>query len=764
MNVAHHTKRATFHGATLRILMILALLVIGHEGSVQAASATQLSLGSSLAEQSTPGSVMFIENVGQMASEARYQVRGTDGAMWLTDNAIWISLQEQSHPDGSPPVPEGDMTAANVKLTFVGAATNPQLEAFDRLDTTVNYFTGRDSSEWLTNVPAWGGVRYMNFFPGVDLELSGQDSNLAWQWICGANCQAGMENMQLRVEGADTVQVQDGVLQLETVAGAVALPLPMLATHSLPQPVVTSQGERDFVITSPASIGLRTPAEAPGQVNLIYSGFLGGSAWDEARDIAVDSDGNAYVTGGTWSSNFPTVIGPDPTNSGFSDAFVVKVNPDGTALLYAGFVGGTSYDYGNSIAVDAAGNAYVTGETWSNTFPTLVGPFLSYSGGIDAFLIKVNATGSGLDYAGYLGGSSEDLGTGVAVDSANNAYVTGRTGSNDFPTAVGPDLSFNGGLYDAFVTKVNAAGNGLIYSGYVGGTAWDEATDIALEADSNATITGGTGSSDFPVMTGPGLAYNGGDADAFVTRVNGAGNGLLYSGYLGGAMWDEGHGIAVDATGNTYLTGVTDSNNFPLMSGPNFTTGGGRDVFVTKVDPAGSALVYSGLLGGSQDDEGYGIAVDGNGNAHIAGMTESSDFPVAVGPFLTYGGGASDGFVTKLDVNGTALVFSGFMGGTHGDWSTSVAADTAKSTYIAGGTMSSDFPVVVGPDLTQNGGIDGWVAKLDMREPTAISVNSMTAQPEDSIGAFLPWLIFLAGLLLATLAAAWRRRRFQQDI
>ncbi|MCB0257670.1 MAG: SBBP repeat-containing protein, partial [Anaerolineae bacterium] len=265
---------------------------------------------------------MFIENVGQMASEARYQVRGANGAMWLTDNAIWISLQAQSHPDGSPPVPEGDMTAANVKLTFVGAATNPQLEAFDRLDTTVNYFTGRDSSEWLTNVPAWGGVRYMNLFPGVDLELSGQDSNLAWQWICGTNCQAGMENMQLRVEGADTVQVQDGVLQLETVAGAVALPLPMLATHSLPQPVVTSQGERDFVITSPASIGLRTPAAAPGQVNLIYSGFLGGSAWDEARDIAVDSDGNAYVTGGTWSSNFPTVIGPDPTNSGFSDAFV----------------------------------------------------------------------------------------------------------------------------------------------------------------------------------------------------------------------------------------------------------------------------------------------------------------------------------------------------------------------------------------------------------------------------------------------------------
>jgi hypothetical protein len=326
------------------------------------------------------------------------------------------------------------------------------------------------------------------------------------------------------------------------------------------------------------------------------------------------------------------------------------------SLLYSGFLGGSSWDWGLGIAVDSYGNAYVTGWTGSSDFPAVVGPYTSYRGGWDAFVAKVNSAGTALVYSGFLGGSDYDYGYGIAVDPFGNAYVTGWTFSSDFPAVVGPDLSFNGGGGDAFVVKVNPDGTALVYSGFLGGSYWDVGYGIAVDSSGSAYVTGYTGSSDFPAVVGPDLSFNGGGADAFVAKVNPAGTALVYAGFLGGSSWDCGYGIAVDSAGNAYVTGWTNSSDFPAIVGPYTSYRGSEDAFVAKVNSAGTALVYAGFLGGSGGDWGWGIAVDSSGSAYVTGLTASSDFPVVVGPDTSYNGGYIDAFVAKVNPAGTALV------------------------------------------------------------------------------------------------------------
>jgi hypothetical protein len=390
---------------------------------------------------------------------------------------------------------------------------------------------------------------------------------------------------------------------------------------------------------------------------LVYAGYIGGNKEDLGHGIAVDAVGNAYVTGETLSTqtSFPVNVGPDLTYNSGCDAFVAKVNAAGTALIYAGYIGGSSNEVGYGIALDAAGNAYVTGGTSSfqTGFPDKIGPDRTYNGNGDAFVAKVNTTGAELVYAGYIGGSSNDYGGDIAVDTAGNAYVTGRTTSTQasFPDKIGPDLTYNG-MGDAFVAKVNAAGTELVSAGYIGGSSDDRGDGIAVDAAGNAYVAGGTSSSQtrFPDKIGPDLTYNG-NGDAFVAKVNAAGTELVYAGYIGGSGEESGFDIAVDATGNAYVTGYTLSpqTSFPVKVGPDLTHNGHEDAFVAKVNAAGAELVYAGYIGGSGPDSGSGIAVGAAGNAYVAGSTLSTQgtFPVTLGPDLTHNG-EYDTFVAKL--------------------------------------------------------------------------------------------------------------------
>jgi beta-propeller repeat-containing protein len=400
---------------------------------------------------------------------------------------------------------------------------------------------------------------------------------------------------------------------------------------------------------------------------LLYSTYLGGSSGEEGFGIAVDIAGNAYVTGETGSPDFPTTLGAFQTAPGFggNDAFITKLNPTGTVLIYSSYLGGSNSDEGFGVVVDALGNAYVTGTTTSTNFPTSNAFQIAFAGGTrDAFVTKINPAGTGLVYSTYLGGSNSDEGFGIVVDALGNAYVTGTTTSTNFPTSNAFQIAFAGGTRDAFVTKINPAGTGPVYSTYLGGGGDDSGHSIAVDATGNAYLSGATGSINFPTTPGAfQMTFQGGDGsflppfgflpplDAFATKLNATGSALVYSTYLGGSSDEAGLGIAVDAGGNAYVTGLTDSTNFPTLNAIQSTfAGGDRDAFVTKINPMGTGLVYSTYLGGTGDDVGFGIALDGlpSPNAYVTGVTASVNFPTTPGAFQTSNAGSYDAFVAKI--------------------------------------------------------------------------------------------------------------------
>jgi hypothetical protein len=391
---------------------------------------------------------------------------------------------------------------------------------------------------------------------------------------------------------------------------------------------------------------------------LVYSTYLGGSFFEQAFDIAVDKNGDAYVTGTTASSDFPTTMNAfQPTFAGEIDVFVTKLNSNGSALVYSTYLGGSRDERGLGIAVDENSHAYVTGNVFSSDFPTTPRAFQrAYSGSGDGFVTKLNASGSGVVYSTYLGGSNGDIGEGIAVDENGHVHVGGGTASSDFPTTSGAFQPIAPGETEqnGFVTKLNRSGSGLVYSTYLGGASEDVAFDIAIDRKGAVYVTGFTRSLDFPTTadafqpTFAGPADPEFRSDAFVTKLNRSGSALVYSTYLGGGGQDVGDSIAVDDRGRAYVTGVTDSPNFPTVDAFQPAPAGNFDAFVTKLNRTASALVYSTYLGGSNTDFGRGIAVDKVGNAYVTGSTDSPNFPTTVDAFQPTSPGADDAFVAKI--------------------------------------------------------------------------------------------------------------------
>ncbi len=398
---------------------------------------------------------------------------------------------------------------------------------------------------------------------------------------------------------------------------------------------------------------------------LIYSTFIGGGGLDQAFAIKVDSSGNAYVTGRTFDAmtDYPTTVGVfNPNHNGTYDAFVTKLNPAGSALIYSTFIGGGNDEQGFGIAVDSLGSAYITGLTRENAsgslFPTTIGAFdTTQNGSEDAFVSKFNPSGSALVYSTFIGGNNTDFAGGIAIDTAGNAYLTGRTNSTltPLPTTVGAFDTSQNGNYDAFVTKLNAAGSALVYSTFLGGDNDDSGYSISIDSSQNTFLTGFTRSTGFPTTLGSYDTAQNGNADVFVTKVNSTGSILMYSTFLGGSETDIGYGIFNDASGNAYISGLTvDADiNFPTTSGAFDTThNGGGDVFVSKINSAGSSLLYSTFLGGNDYDVAFGLTADTFGNVFLTGQTynATTNYPITSGAFDTTNNGAIDVFVTKLQI------------------------------------------------------------------------------------------------------------------
>jgi hypothetical protein len=651
----------------------------------------------------------FEVNQGQAKSAVRYLARGPGYALFLTPTESILSLRS-----GGGTAPR-DRPDAVIRMRLAGANPEPQLSGVDRLPGTINYFLGDDPTHWRSAVPTYAKVKYDDVYPGIDLVYYGNQRTLEFDFVVAAG--ADPSRVRLVFDGVEKLSLdREGNLVLATAVGNLVQRKPVIY-QDIDGIRRTIEGGYRLRGKRQASFDVaRYDRTRPLVIDptLTYSTYLGGSNADRAHAIAADATGNVYVTGFSYGS-FPTTPGAYQTTGGINGTiFVSKLKPTGSALVYSTYLGGAGgSDSVGGIAVDASGNAYLTGSTRGG-FPTTPGAHrTTFGGGIyswDAFVTKLNPTGTALVYSTYLGATISATGAGIAVDTGGNAYLTGAT-SGGLPTTPGAYQGTIGGFDDdIFVTKLNATGTALVYSTYVGGYFTEVGSAIAVDGSGNAYVTG---LADYTLPTTPGAFQpqsGGSHADAFVTKLNAAGSALVYSTFLGGSAYDYGRAIAVDSSGNAYVTGET-SSGFPTTAGAYQTVpGGGDEAFVSKLNATGSALVYSTYLGGADGDRGLGIAVDGSGSAYVTGYA-GGGFPTTPSSVQTFGG-IVDAFLTKLNATGSALVYSTFLGGAGADEGTGIAMDASGAVYVAGFTEGG-FPITPSAFQSNYGGMtDAFVARL----------------------------------------------------
>ena len=614
----------------------------------------------------------FIPNQGRLDSRVAFFLQGNDKTVYFTSEGVTIALADSTggkkeKPDFKRPEPRRDERPERwvVKLDFVGARAGVTPEGEAKTEAVISYFKGKPG-DWRKEPAAYSRIIYRDLWPGIDLVYSGMTDKLKYEFIVHPG--ADPSRVRLAYRGASGLKVNH--------AGELVVETPLEGfKDGMPAAYQEAEGRRDEVAIRYDVAGREY-------------GFRVG-AYDKSRTLVLD----------------PVI------------------------LVYCGFVGGSGSEYAQDIAIDGSGCAYITGyatSTESLGFPVLAGPDLSHNGGTyDAFVAKINASGTALVYCGYIGGTQSDFANGIAVDGSGCAYIAGSTVSTEtqgFPLLIGPDLSYNGGTYDAFVAKVNPSGTALAYCGYIGGADYEEARGIAVTSAGTAYVVGFTKSSQASFPVGAGMNYNGGIFqglyDAFVAKVAPTGASLSYCRYVGGTGNDYGWSIALDSTNNPVIVGETfsDQTSFPRTTGPNHQ--GGSDAFIAYIEVNSGSLYYCRYVGGTSTENGTSIAVDRSNNVYVAGATNSSPaegFPVTVGPGLVWKG-QYDAFVAKLDPTLSSIVYCGYIGGVQADYGHGIAVDSAGSAYVVGYTASNattdQFPVLAGPDLSFNGNNDAFVAKV----------------------------------------------------
>ena len=717
----------------------------------------------------------FEANIGQSDPRVKFLAHAPGYSLFLTDQEAVLSLPSDSPSPASAQA--GDPLLQNrirlreetlrneeplrtVRLRFVDANKPAAIAGSDPLPGKTNYFIGSDPTQWHANVPNYSAVKYSGIYSGVDAVFHGDNQRLEFDF----NVAPGSDPhaIVLEVDGAQQIRLNrrgDVLLRMDATRDVV-----MGKPHIYQQ---APDGRREiaghYVLASHNRIAFALGPYDHKQALVIdptvdYATYLGGNDADRAEGIAVDSSGNTYIAGDTTSTNFPTTTGSYQTTCvdckagvSYGEGFVTKLSPDGSSLIYSTYLSGASI-FG--IAVDSAGSAYVTGGVAAivedgSGLPGLpvVNAFQSTNHGTieNAFVTKLSPDGSSLVYSTYLGGSYSDEAFGIAVDTEGSAYVTGLTNSNGFPTENPIQASCNdcgystGNLFDgdAFVTKSSPDGSSLVYSTYLGGSAEDWGQGIAVDSSGSAYVTGLTQSTDFPTAN-PFQAANASillsttGATAFVAKLNPSGSALVYSTYLGGAAEDYGAGIAVDSNGSAYVTGFAQSHNFPTLNPYQATMLGDNDAFVTKFNADGSSLVYSTFLGGQSASQGSSIAVDAFGNAYVTGSTTSNYFPLvgATQPNCTSCSSYTSAFISQLNATGSALLFSTYLGGSNTNTAYGLALDSSGKAYVAGMTKSTDFPTVAPFQTTNNGtGGNAFVAEYSFPAVSALTISPTTIAP-----------------------------------
>ncbi len=645
-----------------------------------------------------------------------------------------------------------------LRMSLAGANPSPTVRGQQQLAGKTNYLLGKDTSKWQTGLSTFGQVAYQDVYPGVDMVYYGHAGQLEYDLIVAAN--ANPDVIHLKFDGSEEITLNSkGELLLRNGELTLKQPAPLLyqdfngVRHLV-------EGGYTLLNTSPKTpeIGFVVGSYDHSRPLIIdpvlaYSTLLGGTdGWDGATAIAVDGSGNAYVMGGTGSTNFPTTVGAYQT-SNTSGFFVSKLNATGNDLVYSTFVGGTAStsSYGNGMVVDASGNVYVAGQTTSADFPTTTGAYQTTFNNADedGFVTKLNAAGNALTYSTFLGGANTNTNPhGISIDSSGNAYITGWVSGSNFPIKGSVFQPTPNGSLDAYIAKLNPIGSDLVYSSFLGGSGVDLGNAIAVDASGNAYVAGYTNSADFTHTVGvfqPSLAITN-NFNVFVTKINSNASSVLYSTYLGGTSFTLPYAIAVDGSGNAYVTGSVygGSSDFPTTSNAFLSNSPSANVaqaFVSKINPDATSLTYSSYLGGTSDDtQAFSLALDSSNYVYLTGATFANDYPTTTNAYQRTNAGNADVIVAKFDTtkNGNnSLVYSTYLGGgaisnpngsRGSDWGYGIAVDTSGNAYVAGYSYSTDFPTTAGAYRTDFGtyqsNAKGFIFKLALS-----NVLSFTTQP-----------------------------------
>jgi hypothetical protein len=686
--------------------------------------------------------LVFEANHGQADRRSAFIARGYDYVVSLSSSTAWLNLsarvkirRQLSASGENHAMTKEDILYVVDNVSFGLQNANHQLRISGeyKLPRAVSYLLGRDPSHYVANIPTFARVRYSQAYPGIDLVYYGDERQLEFDFDVAPR--ANPRQIEMQIVGARRLSFDsEGNLKINIGFSSIFLKRPAVYQEK--------NGKREPVGGRFRRLGRRTIGVTLGPYDrsrplvidpiLTYSTYLGSSSNGSANAVAVDAAGNAYVAGSAMA-DFPVTSGAFQTKfsskeGGGTVAFVSKFDPNGN-LIYSTYLGGSVQDGGNAIAVDAAGNAYVAGYTASPDFPVTAGAFqttdkVSEQPGFrqfTTFVAKLNPTGTALVYSTFLGGSASDnsepqtegqeQATGIVLDASGNTYVTGFTYSTDFPTTSGAFQTNNPGTSTSspsfFVTKLNAAGSALDYSTYMGGKYFADPPAIAVDSAGSAYIAGGTAADNYPTTPGAfDTTYSSTWGMAVVTKLNPTGTGLVYSTYLGGSFQDFARAIAVDSSGSAYVTGQRLSNDFPVTAGT--IQGAAGQVFFTRLNPSGSALVFSGdmgLGGAVQGDYGNAIAVDSSGNVYLAGQASANgDFPATPGAFQTQlyseANGVYGSFFAKLNSTATAVDYLTYLSGSGSngenaeecDCINGMALDSSGNAIVVGQALSADFP------------------------------------------------------------------------
>jgi hypothetical protein len=721
----------------------------------------------------------FEPNRGQHAEPVRFASRSRDGALLFLPRETVLVL--------------GGERPASLRMRWLGADPRTEITGESPLAARVNYIRGADPQRWRTNIPTFARVRCANLYPGIDVAYYGRDGDVEHDLVVAPG--ADPARARLELVGAESLVI-DARGDLVAAVGGRTVRLDAPVSYQ------DRDGERHAIASRWVLDGKRRAHVAVGAYDrsrtlvidpvIRYSTFLGGNDEDNGGGLHVDASG-ITLGGNTTSTDLPAPNGTQPANAGGFDSYLAKLDPTGATLLYATYFGGGGDDTERDLVVDAAGDAYLFGETDSTDLPTTLGAFDrtcgsdgACGGGLDTFVAKFDGSDGSLLWSTYVGGAGSDVGGKIAVDAGSSLYLSAYTNSSDLPatdgafdTTCGTDGTCNetcegetcSRRRDCFAAKLVPDGSALAYLTYLGGSAFDRCFGIDVDASGRAIVVGSTFSADFPATDGAYDTTCGTDGacdttcveevcttadDAFVAMFDASGSNLVYGTFLGGsgngdtAIDEYAWAVDADASGRARVVGQTDSADFPTPNGAWPSFGGNvLDAFVVDLDPTGSTLAFGTYLGGAGVDQGLAIAVDALGRIHVAGVTTSIDFPqvdALAGP-----GNAcencqfqfTEAFVTTLDATGENILFSSFLGGSNSDYGSSLALDGTSTLYVAGDAASTDFPLVAPfqaahgvhppPDTTN---YDAFVTRIP--EPSGVA------------------LAAAAALALHLLAARWR--------